>query len=238
MIKISGLSKSFGNLKVLKDINLQINQEGIVAFLGPNGSGKTTLIKCFLGMVLPSYGDIIFKGASILGEFQYRDQVAHVPQIASFPTNLTPRELILMLKDIRPGQTRHEELIDLFDLKGEMNKKMSNLSGGNRQKVNLLLGLMYEAPLIILDEPSSGLDPLSLQNLKKWLRMERAKGTLIIITTHIMGFVEEVADQVIFLLDGSIYFHGDLQTLKTQEDAQGLEEAIANILRPRINQMA
>ncbi len=182
-------------------------------------------------MVIPDEGDVLFEDQSIKNRFAYRQKVSHVPQIAHFPENLTALELIKMIKDIRTGVTRERELIQLFDLKKELEKKMNNLSGGNLQKVNLLLGLMYDCPLIVLDEPSTGLDPLSLQNLKRWLRREKETGKLILITTHIMSFVEEVADHIIFLLDGKIYFKGNLEDLLAQEGQDQLEKAIANILR-------
>ena len=107
---------------------------------------------------------------------------------------------------------------------------MNTLSGGNRQKINLLLALMYDNPVLILDEPSTGLDPLSLIHLKKHLLIEKDRGKKIIITTHIMSFVEEMADHIVFLLDGKIYFDGALKKLIHECQTEKLEEAIAQIL--------
>ena len=230
MIKIDQLYKSFGKNEVLKGLSLDLDRKGITAVLGPNGSGKTTLIKCILGLVIPDHGDITFKGQSIKNKFDYRNEISHLPQIARFPDNLSPKELIKMIKDLRNGRTREEELIDIFSLRAELDKKMVNLSGGNRQKVNLLLALMYECPVMILDEPSTGLDPVSLIRLKAFLKAESNKGVSIIITTHIMDFVEELADDVVFLLDGKIHFSGKLNELLKQENQEKLEHAIASIL--------
>lgn len=230
MISFKDLNKNFGKQKVLKELSLDLNQTGITAILGPNGSGKTTLLKCLLGMVIPSSGEIFLRGRRIRREHIYRKDISHVSQIVHFPENLTPNELMRMTMDIRQGPTRHEQLIDLFELESEMDKKMSNLSGGTRQKVNLLLGLMHDNPVLILDEPSNGLDPVAFLNLKTFLKSEAKKVKLILITTHTMSFVEEIADRIVFLLDGKIYFHGTLDDLINIEQSENLETAIARIV--------
>lgn len=230
MVKIDQLYKSFGTNEVLRGLSIHLGSRGITAVLGPNGSGKTTLIKCILGLVIPDRGMITFNDEDISGMYHYRNKIAHLPQIARFPENLTARELIKMIKDLRQGTTREEELIKIFSLRSELDKKMVNLSGGNRQKINLLLALMYECPLMILDEPSTGLDPISLIRLKEFLRNESKKGVGIIITTHIMDFVEQLADDIVFLLDGRIHFSGKLADLLDQQKEQKLEHAIASIL--------
>jgi Cu-processing system ATP-binding protein len=183
-------------------------------------------------MVIPNSGNIQFKNESILGQHLYRSEISHVPQIVYFPENLTPRELIQMAKDLRPGKTREANFIELFELSSEMNKKMSTLSGGTRQKINLLLGLMHDNQVIVLDEPSNGLDPVSFLNLKSFLKQE-GKNKQILITTHTMSFVEEIADSIVFLLNGQIYFQGKLTDLLAQEDRSNLEAAIANIIQQK-----
>lgn len=230
MLKIKGLHKSYGRNKVLKGIDLTLEGNGITAVLGPNGSGKTTLIKSILGLVIPDSGDIVLDDKNIAGKYLYRNEISHLPQIARFPDNLTPRELMSMIKDLRSKGTRADEIIELFDLEPELDKKMANLSGGNRQKVNLLLALMYDSPFIILDEPSNGLDPVSLLRLKDFLKREESRGKKIIITTHIMGFVEELAQDIVFILDGKIHFHGKMSELLAQEGQDRLEKAIASML--------
>lgn len=233
MINIKNLYKSFGKNEVLKGITLDFQNGGITAILGPNGSGKTTLIKCLLGLVFADKGEITFKNKSTLNQFQYRNEISHLPQIARFPENLTTRELITMIKDLRKGKTREDYFIKMFGLEIELDKKMVNLSGGTRQKVNIMLALMYDNPVIILDEPSTGLDPLALINLKAYLLKEREKGKLILITTHIMSFVEEIADDIAFLLEGHVYFYGPLEELLKIEEEVNLERAIAHILTPK-----
>ncbi len=230
MIVIKNLDKKFGKLTVLDGLDLHIRSGGIFAILGPNGSGKTTLIKSILGMVIPDKGDILFKGKSVLEQWEYRDHLNYLPQIANFPANLSVRELIQMVKDLRPKKSGEEALINLFSLEPFLNKKLGNLSGGTKQKVNLVLTFMFDSELIILDEPTTGLDPVSLIHLKKIINEEKEKGKTILITTHIMSFVEEVADEIVFLLDGKIFFKGSVLQLKQKTKQDNLEHAIANII--------
>lgn len=230
MIQFKNLHKRFGKLTVLDGLDLDIKKRGIIAILGPNGSGKTTLIKCLLGMVIPNKGEINFEGNSILRKWNYRNNLNYLPQIANFPPNLTVEELIKMIKNLRPKESNEQELIDLFGLKEFLNKKFGNLSGGTKQKVNIVLTFMFDSDLIILDEPTTGLDPISLIHLKELIQKEKAKGKTILITTHIMSFVNEVADEIVFLLDGKIYFKGSIEELKKQTNNDNLEHAIANLI--------
>lgn len=231
MVSIQHLYKSFGPVDVLQGINLKIDQSGIIAILGPNGSGKTTLIKSMLGMVIPQKGEIYIDEQQVLGKWEYRNDISYMPQIANFPQNLRVRELIKMIKNLRSETSLDEELIQQFKLEPFLDKKLGTLSGGTRQKVNIVLTFMFDSPLIILDEPTTGLDPVALIYLKRLIAEEKAKGKTILITTHIMNLVEEVADRVIFLLDGNIYFDGTVNALKQQTQQENLEHAIAEILK-------
>lgn len=230
MIEIKKLCKRFGRLTVLDQLDLEIRQGGIFAVLGPNGSGKTTLIKCILGMVIPDSGEISIQGTSVLKKWAYRNEIDYLPQIANFPANLSVIELIEMVKNLRPKPANEKELIQLFELEPYLQKKLGNLSGGTKQKVNLVLTFMFDSNLIILDEPTNGLDPVSLIRLKKLIDEEKKKGKTILVTTHIMGLVEEIADEIVFLLDGSIYFKGTVKELKGKTNQTDLEHAIANII--------
>ena len=211
MIEFKNLSKRFGNLTVLKELDLSISTDGIVAILGPNGSGKTTLIKCLLGMVQPDSGSISLNSQSILGKWEYRNELNYLPQIANFPSNLTVIELIEMVKNLRPKAANEKQLIELFGLQESLHKKLGNLSGGTKQKVNLVITFMFDSNLIILDEPTTGLDPIALIHLKKLIKQEKAKGKAILLTSHSISFVNQMADEIVFLLDGKIYFKGSIE---------------------------
>jgi len=231
MIEIKDLYKKFGKNQVLQGIDLDIQRDGIFAVLGPNGSGKTTLIKSILGMVIPNSGTIKLDGKSVKNSWKYRNDIDYLPQIANFPGNLTVNELTKMIKDIREKKNTDElRLIELFKMELFLDKKLGNLSGGMKQKVNLLLAFMFDSPLIILDEPTSGLDPISHIRLKELIKTEKAKGKTILITSHIMSFVEEIADEIVFLLEGKIYFKGSISELKTKTNQPDFEHAIASIL--------
>ncbi len=231
MIEITNLHKRFGKLTVLDGLDLEIKSGGIFAILGPNGSGKTTLIKSILGMVIPNSGEIKIDDRSVLKQWKYRNQINYLPQIANFPANLAVKELIAMVKNLRPKESNDKYLIKLFSLEPFLDKKLGNLSGGTKQKVNIVLTFMFDSELIILDEPTTGLDPISLICLKDIIQKEKSKGKTILITTHIMSFVEEVADEIVFLLDGEIYFKGTAKNLKSQTNQPDLEHAIAHLMK-------
>ncbi|QAA80534.1 ABC transporter ATP-binding protein [Aequorivita sp. H23M31] len=231
MIEVKDLHKKFGKNEVLKGIDLSIREGGIFSILGPNGSGKTTLIKSILGMVIPDSGEISIKGDTLKNNYKYREKIDYLPQIANFPGNLKVNELIAMIKDLRDYKdTKDQELIELFKLQPFLNKRLVNLSGGTKQKVNLVLTFMFDSPLIILDEPTSGLDPISHLRLKNLIFKEKEKGKTILVTSHILSFVEDIADEIVFLLEGKIYFKGSIPELKAKTETHDFEHAIASIL--------
>lgn len=230
MIEINNLYKNFGKVEVLVNVSLTIADKGIFAILGPNGSGKTTLIKSILGMVIPQAGEIKINGNNIKGKWDYRKDIDYLPQIAQFPDNITVTELLRMIKNLRGKKAKDQELIKMFKLEPFLDKKLGNLSGGTKQKVNLVLTFMFDSSILILDEPTTGLDPVSLIHLKDLLRQEKAAGKTILITTHIMNFVEAMADEIVFLLEGDIYFRGTVDELKKKSSRNDLEHAIATIL--------
>lgn len=235
MIQVENLFKKFGKNEVLSGLDLSIEQGGIFAVLGPNGSGKTTLIKSILGMVVPNKGNISIGGTSIEKGWKYRKDIDYLPQIANFPGNLKVKELIRMIKDLRQMPSNEPELIALFRLEPFLDKKLATLSGGTKQKVNIVLAFMFDCPLLILDEPTTGLDPASLIHLKSLLQKEKSNGKTILITSHIMQFVAEVADIVIYLLEGKIYFKGTVEALKNKTRQTDLEHAIAAIATTSID---
>lgn len=228
-IDIKDLHKQFGKNQVLKGVDLTIDKGRIYAILGPNGSGKTTLIKSILGMVLPDKGLITVLDKPIKKQWKYRKQIDYLPQIANFPPNIKVKELIHMIKDLRNSPSAEKELIDLFGLGPFLDKKLSTLSGGTKQKVNIVLTFMFDSPLLILDEPTTGLDPMALIRLKELILKEKSNGKTILITSHIMQFVEEMSDQIVYLLEGDIYFKGTIPELKKQTGQTSFEHAIATL---------
>ena len=231
MIEITRLQKRFGRLEVLQGIDLTIRDGQITAVVGPNGAGKTTLIKMILGLARPDTGEIRFDGQPIEGDFGYRARIGYMPQIARFPENLSGAELLGMLKDLRGrGAALDEELIEQFDLDDQLRKPLRTLSGGTRQKVNAVAAFLFRPDLLILDEPTAGLDPVSSSILKDKILSERARGRTFILTSHIMSELEELSDDVAFLLEGRVRFAGPVDELKDVTRQPNLERAIAQVM--------
>ncbi len=230
MIEINGIKKNFGKLEVLKGFDFSLSPGKITAVLGPNGSGKTTLIKSILGLVIPTAGEILFDGKSIFKDWRYRTSIGYLPQIAHFPENLKTKELLNLIEDLRGEKGDAATFITKFELDAYLNKKLRQLSGGTRQKVNLLLTFMFDTPLYILDEPTSGLDPIALIRLKDLILEKKKQGKTFLVTTHIMSLVEELSDELIFLLEGQVYFRGTYGEMLWAEKEENLERAIAKIL--------
>lgn len=230
MIEIKGIKKKFGKLEVLKGFDFSLSTGNITAVLGPNGSGKTTLIKSILGLVIPSAGEISFDGKSIDKDWEYRRQIGYLPQIARFPENLKVNELFNLIEDIRGEKGKSEELTKVFELDDFLNKKLRQLSGGTRQKVNIVLTFMFDCPVYILDEPTTGLDPIALIRLKDMILKMKKQGKTFLVTTHIMSLVEELADELMFLLEGKVYFRGTYHQMMEEQKEENLERAIAKIL--------
>jgi Cu-processing system ATP-binding protein len=183
-------------------------------------------------MVIPQHGQIIFDGRDIRNDWEYRKYLTYVPQIARFPNNLTVQEFFDMLKDLRGNAPHEQRFVHLFRLTPFLKKRLGTLSGGTKQKVNLTAALMFDVPYLFLDEPLAGLDPVSIIRLKEVLQDEKVKGKQIIMTTHVMNIVEEMADEIIFLLEGRIHFRGTPAALLSKYAEVSVERAIAKILDP------
>ncbi|MEP0861305.1 MAG: ABC transporter ATP-binding protein [Ignavibacterium sp.] len=234
MIKFANIIKKYNKLEVLKGIDAEIQTGKVTSIVGPNGSGKTTLIKIILGLVKADFGSVEIDGKKINGDYDYRGNIGYMPQIARYPENLTVYEVLTMIKDLRNRKDHPEEkLIKDFELSGELTKAIRTLSGGNRQKLSAVIALMFDPQILIFDEPTAGLDPVISNRFKEMVFVEKKKGKTIILTSHIMSEVEELADEIIFLLDGKIYYKGSLQNLLIEKGEVKLEKAVAKILEER-----
>ena len=231
MIDIKGLRKNFGSLKVINDLTLNIPKGQATGIVGPNGSGKTTLIKHLLGLVKPDEGTIVVNGIKLNGNYEYRREIGYMPQMARYPENMRVRELIDFIIKVRGEQPVYEEeLIELFELNKEMHKPLRTLSGGTKQKVGALAALMFDPPILILDEPTAGLDPQSSYRFKQWINREKDRGKTILLTTHIMSEIEELSDYLVLLVEGKVRYHGKQSEFILDNEEQRLEGAVAKIL--------
>ena len=231
MIEIINLKKQFGKAVVLNNINLSIGAGKVTAIVGPNGSGKTTMIKSILGLVKPTEGTIEVDGSKTEGDYLYRKKIGYMPQIARYPENLTANELLSLIKDLRePENFDDAEILSSFKLSGELEKPFKSLSGGTKQKVSALIAFAFDPKILILDEPTAGLDPISSSYFKDLVLEEKRKGKTIILTSHIMSEIQELADEIIFLLEGEVRFKGSLEELLKHKNETTLERAIAELM--------
>jgi Cu-processing system ATP-binding protein len=245
MLEIIRLTKTFGTLTVLDGVDLAIRPGRVTAVLGPNGAGKTTLIKSVLGLTRPDGGEIRMGGERVVGPGvrgeAYRARIGYMPQIARFPENLSGAELIALLKDLRGGAGQaglDEELVERFALAPHLGKQLRALSGGTRQKVNAVLAFLFRPDLLILDEPTAGLDPVASAALKDKILAERTAGRTFVVTSHVMSELEELADDVAFLVDGRVRFAGPVEQLLHATRQPRLERAIAQMMQLRLEAIA
>ena len=237
MIEIKELQKKFGKFEVLKNINLSCKKGECIALIGPNGCGKTTLIKSVLGMVLPDSGTIHFNGNSVLGEYLYREKIGYMPQIGRYPDNMTIGQIIEMIKKIRnSSDDLDEDLLHAFELEKMFDKQMRTLSGGTTQKVSAVLAFLFNPDVLILDEPTAGLDPLAAEVLKEKIIKEKEKGKLILITSHLLSELDDLITEIIFMQEGKVHFHQKVEELKTTTGEEKISKAIAKILKDKKNE--
>src|SRR5690606_2005901 len=181
MIRIDRINKAFGKHQVLNNICLDFTSGQSVALIGPNGSGKTTLIKVLLGLVVADDGGITVDGRPVKGESDYRRLLGYMPQMSRFPDNMSVQQLFSMMKNLRSdvGDNAYDlDLYKAFEIEEMAAKRLGILSGGMKQKVSAALAFLFDPPILILDEPTAGLDPISNEILKDKLKSQIKEGKL------------------------------------------------------------
>lgn len=237
MIEIRQLNKSFGKFQVLNNINLSCHSGECIALIGPNGCGKTTIIKSILGMVLPNSGTITVDGINIKGQNEYRNDIGYMPQIGRYPENMTIGQVIEMVKTIRnQNDNLDTDLLKAFNLENMFQKQMRTLSGGTTQKVSAVLAFLFNPKILILDEPTAGLDPLASEILKEKIIKEKQNGKLILITSHLLSELDDLITEIIFMQDGNLHFHKKIHELKELTNEDKISKAIAKILKENNNE--
>jgi len=232
MIRIQAIRKRFRKLVVLSDINAEMRKGEVIALIGPNGSGKTTLIKSMLGLVKPDHGQIFCNDADITESVDYRDRIGYMPQIGRYPDNMKIGQLFKLIKELRQKDKQiDEELFYKFKLDTILQKPMRTLSGGTRQKVSAALAFLFDPEILILDEPTAGLDPLSAEILKTKIIAEKEKGKLILITSHVLSDLEELSTKVMYLQEGKLLFFKSMQELLSETGEDTLSKSIARIMK-------
>ena len=231
MIVTRGVVKRFGRRTVLAGLDADIATGRITALVGPNGAGKTTFLKVLLGLARPTAGQVAIDGVILDGSPDYRAQIGYMPQIVHFPAHLRGSDLMTMVTALRGGTTQPDlSLAEAFDLGATMRRPLGELSGGTRQKINAVLAFAFAPKLLILDEPTAGLDPLAARVLKDRILAERARGTTVLITSHVLPELEELADDVLFLVEGKTAWSGAVKALTHGTGERTLERAVARLL--------
>jgi len=231
MIALDAIRKRYGALEVLQDVSLTLPTGAVTALVGPNGSGKTTLIKIILGLTRADHGSLHLNGLSADAEGAYRRAIGYMPQAAHFPVNLRVGDVLDLVSQLRPGEATDDDLSRAFDMNALKDKFVGTLSGGTRQKVNAVIAFMFRPSVLILDEPTAGLDPLSSNVLKEKIRQVRGEGRSVLVSSHIMTELESLADDVAFLCDGRLRFSGTIADLLARTGEGSLEDAVAALMR-------
>lgn len=233
MIRIENINKRFKKLQALDNVCAEFTKGQVVSLIGPNGSGKTTLIKSILGMVSPDSGTILFDGKQISADPEYRRKIGYMPQIGRYPDNMKVGQLFRMMKSFRNVKEDEvdNDLVIKFNLPAIYDKPMRTLSGGTRQKVSAALAFLFDPEVLILDEPTAGLDPLSSEMLKEKIIAEKNKNKLILITSHILSDLDDLTTHVMYLQEGRVRFYKDLHVLREETGEFKLVRAIARLMK-------
>lgn len=183
-------------------------------------------------MVLHDSGFITFNDKNILHDWEYRSRLGYMPQIGRYPDNMTIGQVLDMMKDIRQqkGFVLDEELIKSFNLDAMLKKRMRTLSGGTRQKVSACLAFLFNPDVLILDEPTAGLDPVAAEILKEKIIKEKEKGKLVLITSHVLSELDDLVTQVIYMQEGKLIFHKSIAEIREETKQEKLSKAIASLV--------
>jgi Cu-processing system ATP-binding protein len=233
VLEVVGVTKRFRRVIALDRVTFGVKAGRVTAILGPNAAGKSTVIKAMLGLVRPDAGHIAIDGTVVNGTPDYRARLGYMPQAARFPENLTGREVVTMLTDLRAQPAADSDLFSELELEPDLDKPVRSLSGGTRQKLNAAVAFLFRPSLLILDEPTAGLDPIAGGVLKRKIRRVRDQGGSVILTSHILAEVEELADDIVFLLEGKVAFAGSVQELKHSTGQERLSSAVERLMLGR-----
>ena len=228
-ILVRNVSKIFGETVALENVCLQLKRGEIVGLIGPNGSGKTTLLKIIMGLVPPCAGEVRVLGRDPLLNPQIRYKMGYVPEEIILYDSLTIREFLYFIARMRKMDPKKyiekiKTLVALFEIEDKMDDLLGSLSKGDRQKVAIISALMHSPPILILDEPSAGLDPIATIILKRILFEMKLRGRTILISTHILELAESLCDRIYLLHRGRVIFEGKVTGIRRVGKQLSLED--------------
>ncbi|KQL35590.1 MULTISPECIES: ABC transporter ATP-binding protein [Bacillaceae] len=230
VLSLIKVSKSFGNKKVLNEVNLEVYKGQIIGYIGPNGAGKSTTVKLMLGLIEGYSGKVEIFGNDIsLGDVTYKKRIGYVPETADLYENLSACEYLTFCGELyslnrETAEKKAFELMKQFDLEAAFHQRLSSFSKGMKQKVLIISSLLHDPDLLFLDEPLSGLDANSVMIIKEILAKLAAEGKTIFYSSHIMDVVEKISNRIVLLVNGQVIADGSFEELKAQNKEGTLEE--------------
>lgn len=236
MIKIANLAKCYGKLEAIKDVSFEAKDGEITTLLGANGSGKTTTLRCMAGLITPSNGDVHIDGVSVSADpIEARKKLGFVPDEFGLYGRMTAREHLTYFAGFHgmhgeAGKTAAERVIKTLHMDAIADRRTDGFSLGERTKVALARALVYQPNNIVLDEPTRGLDVLSIRLLRGLLNELRQEGHAILFSSHIMAEVEDLADRVVMITDGRVVADGSPTELKDNAKSNSLEDAFVTLI--------
>jgi ABC-2 type transport system ATP-binding protein len=243
MIELDRVTKCYGHMIAVNDLNLRIEPGELFAFLGPNGAGKTTTIKLMCGLLFPTAGSVRIAGFDLQEQGEKaRQAISYVPDQPFLYEKLTGREILQFVADMYGmpadyARPRMEKMIDLFGLRPFVDDLTERYSHGMRQRTVFATALLHEPKVLIVDEPTVGLDPHNIRLLKDLLRQEAENGMTVFLSTHSLDIAEELADRIGVVASGRLIGCGSLEHLREQAEHGGtLEEVFLKLTREEVPQ--
>jgi len=230
---VEGVSKSFGERRAVGDVSFEVARGELLAIIGPNGAGKTTLLTMLGGIRVPDSGTVRQQGPNA------DKRIGWVPQQTAIYMKLTVAQnlrLFARLEGVEDPEAVVERMLEQTGLEERANDELSSLSGGNRQRVNIAVGLLADPPVLLLDEPSAALDPRQRQRLWNFINGLTERGTSVVFATHDISEAERHGDRILVLADGELVFNGTPAELKREamaSEGQDLEQAFVGFLEAR-----
>jgi len=232
VIKISNLTKKFGNFIAVNNINLEINSGEIFGFLGPNGAGKTTTVKIIAGIMKPTSGNIYIDGIDVTNNsFLVKSKIAYIPDEPFIYPKLTGWEFLRFIGDIYSIPLEIQlreipELLEMFSLNDVADELLESYSHGMKQKILIASVLLRKPSVILFDEPTVGLDPKSIRKFKDLMIDQTSKGVSIFMCTHILEMAEKLCDKIAIIDRGKIVANGSIEEIKKNSNLNGNLEDI------------
>lgn len=219
-VKLENVSKSFGDVRAVRDIDLKIEEGEIFGLLGPNGSGKTTTMRIMIGLTRPDSGSVRVLNEDVTERpTETKKKIGYVPESSELYEFLTGQEYLDFVGNIyglsdSKREDRIGEYLKAFELEGKEADMIKSYSGGMKQKIALISAFLHKPKVLFMDEPVSGLDPKSAKIVKDFLRELTRQGVTVVISTHVLGIAEAICDRISIMRNGKILAEGDIEGLR------------------------